>query len=62
MLRLEAGIPVDTRKVLIAMGWLMGDSDDGFGRYECVENLMRGNSRMYTAASEMRADGTALAF
>ena len=62
LLRLEAGIPVDTRKALIAMGWPMGDSDGGFGRYECVENLMRGASRVYAAASEMRADGTALAF
>ena len=62
LLRLEAGIPVDTRKALIAMGWPMGDSDGGFGRYECVENLIRGNNRVYAAASEMRADGTALAF
>jgi gamma-glutamyltranspeptidase/glutathione hydrolase len=62
LLRLEAGIPVDTRKALIAIGWPVGESDGGFGRYECVENLMRGNNRVYAAASEMRADGTALAF
>jgi len=62
ILRLEAGIPVDTRKALIAMGWPMGESDGGFGRYECVENMKRGEDRVYAAASEMRADGVALAY
>jgi len=62
ILRLEAGIPVDTRKALIEIGWPMGESDGGFGRYECVENRKQGDDRVYAAASEMRADGVALAY
>ena len=62
ILRLEAGIPVETRKALIAMGWPMGASDGGFGRYECVELRKQGADRVYAAATEMRADGVALAY
>ena len=62
ILRLEAGVPVETRKALIALGWPMGESDGGFGRYECVENRKQGSDRVYAAASEMRADGVALAY
>ncbi|RZM22110.1 MAG: gamma-glutamyltranspeptidase, partial [Sphingomonas sp.] len=36
--------------------------DGGFGRYECVEHRMDGPTRVYAAASEMRADGCALAY
>jgi gamma-glutamyltranspeptidase/glutathione hydrolase len=62
ILRLEAGVPVETRKALIELGWPMGESDGGFGRYECIENLRKGDDRVYAAASEMRADGVALAY
>ena len=62
LLRLEAGVPVATRKALIDLGWAMGASDGGFGRYECIENRKQGASRVYAAASEMRADGVALAY
>ena len=62
VLRLESGVPVATRKALIAMGWVMGASDGGFGRYECIEHRMQGKDRVYAAASEMRADGCALAY
>ncbi len=62
ILRLEAGIPEETRKALIAMGWPMGKSDGGFGRYECVELRKPNGERVYAAASEMRADGVALAY
>jgi gamma-glutamyltranspeptidase/glutathione hydrolase len=62
VLRLEAGIPEATRKTLIDLGWPMGASDGGFGRYECIENLKQGADRVYAAASEMRADGVALAY
>ncbi len=62
LLRLEAGVPVETRKALIDLGWPMGPSDGGFGRYECIEPRMNGNDRVYHAASEMRADGVALAY
>jgi gamma-glutamyltranspeptidase/glutathione hydrolase len=40
----------------------MGVSDGGFGRYECIENRKQGQDRVYAAASEMRADGIALAY
>ncbi len=62
ILRLEAGVPVETREALIKLGWPMGASDGGFGRYECVENRKQGADRVYAAASEMRADGVALAY
>jgi len=61
-LRLEAGVPEATRNALIAMGWPMGKSDGGFGRYECVELRKTNGERVYAAASEMRADGVALAY
>jgi gamma-glutamyltranspeptidase/glutathione hydrolase len=62
ILRLESGVPAETRKALAAMGWPMGESDGGFGRYECVENRREGEDRVYASASEMRADGVALAY
>jgi gamma-glutamyltranspeptidase/glutathione hydrolase len=61
-LHLEAGVPAATRSALIDLGWPMGASDGGFGRYECIENRMQGEDRVYAAASEMRADGGALAY
>ena len=36
--------------------------DGGFGRYEAIEPHTNGNDRVYSAASEMRADGCALAY
>jgi gamma-glutamyltranspeptidase/glutathione hydrolase len=62
LLRLEHGIPEGTRAALAAMGWKIGESDGGFGRYECIENRQDGKDRVYAAASEMRADGCALAY
>ena len=62
VLRLEAGVPVATRAALIAMGWPMGESDGGFGRYECIEHRVNAGVRLWSAASEMRADGCALAY
>jgi gamma-glutamyltranspeptidase/glutathione hydrolase len=62
LLRLESGIPLQTREALAAMGWVIGPSDGGFGRYECVENRDDGGTRVWAAASEMRADGCALAY
>ena len=58
-LRLESGVPAETRRALIALGWQMGESDGGFGRYECIERRMNGQDRVWAAASEMRADGRA---
>ncbi len=62
VLRLEAGVPEASRRALIELGWPMGASDGGFGRYECIEHRMSGADRFYSAASEMRADGVALAY
>jgi gamma-glutamyltranspeptidase / glutathione hydrolase len=62
LLHLEAGVPPTTRQALIDLGWPMGSSDGGFGRYECIEPRRNGADRLYAAASEMRADGVALAY
>jgi len=62
LLRLEAGIPAATRKALVDLGWPMGESDGGFGRYECIEVRMQGGGRVYAAGSEMRCDAVALAY
>jgi gamma-glutamyltranspeptidase / glutathione hydrolase len=62
ILRLEAGVPEQSRRALIEIGWRMGASDGGFGRYACVEHRASGADRVYAAASEMRADGIALAY
>jgi gamma-glutamyltranspeptidase/glutathione hydrolase len=62
LLRLESGVPLTTRARLAEIGWRIGDPDGGFGRYECVEHRMDGATRVYAAASEMRADGCALAY
>jgi len=62
ILRLEAGVPEATRKALISLGWPMGPSDGGYGRYECIENRISGNQRVYGAATEMRCDAVALAY
>ena len=62
ILRLESGVPAATRKALEALGWPMGPSDGAFGRYEAIEPNTDGPDRVYSAASEMRADGCALAY
>ncbi len=62
LLRLEAGVPAAARAALAAIGWRIGASDGGFGRYECIEHRGKGADRVYAAASEMRADGVALAY
>ena len=62
LLRLESGVPEATRTALANMGWTIGASDGGFGRYECVEYRPDGDRLVYAAASEMRADGCALAY
>jgi gamma-glutamyltranspeptidase/glutathione hydrolase len=62
ILRLEAGVPAATRKALEDLGWPMGESDGGFGRYECIELRKQGADRVYAAGSEMRCDAVALAY
>jgi gamma-glutamyltranspeptidase/glutathione hydrolase len=62
LLRLEHGVPERTRRSLAEMGWTIGASDGGFGRYHCIEHRESHGERVYAAASEMRADGLALAY
>ncbi len=62
VLRLEAGVPAATREALADLGWPMGASEGGFGRYECIELRKQGADRVYAAGSEMRADAVALAY
>ena len=62
ILRLEAGVPEATRKALVDLGWPLGPSDGGYGRYECIENRLSGTQRVYGAATEMRCDAIALAY
>jgi gamma-glutamyltranspeptidase/glutathione hydrolase len=62
LLHLEAGIPPETRKALVDLGWPMGPSDGGFGRYEGIELRHQGEDRVYAAGSEMRCDAVALAY
>ena len=66
VLRLEAGVPEASRRALTELGWPIGTSDGGFGRYECIELRQGGpdpvKDRVYAAATEMRADGVALAY
>ena len=62
ILRIESGAPEATRKALIALGWPLGPSEGGYGRYECIENRHSGNDRVYAAATEMRCDAVALAY
>ena len=62
LLRLETGVPRATRQALADLGWRIGEPDGGFGRYECIEHRLDGHDRVYAAASEMRADGCALAY
>ncbi|HEV2746060.1 MAG TPA: gamma-glutamyltransferase family protein [Allosphingosinicella sp.] len=62
LLRLETGVPDATVQRLAAMGWRIGESDGGFGRYSCVEARTSGGERVYGAASDVRADGVGLAY
>ena len=57
-LRLEAGVPEATKAGLVKLGWVLGASDGGFGGYQAVER----HPGRYAAATEMRKDGTALAY
>jgi len=62
LLRLETGVPDRTKIALAQMGWRIGASDGGFGRYSCVERRDSGGSLVYGAASDVRADGIGLAY
>ena len=61
LLRLETGVPDATKIALANIGWRLGASDGGFGRYSCVERHGSGEL-VYGAASDVRADGIGLAY
>lgn len=62
LLRLESGVLIATRAALADIGWTSGEPEGGFGRYQAVECRTDGRTRVFAAASEMRADGCALAY
>ncbi|WP_129792239.1 gamma-glutamyltransferase family protein [Sphingosinicella sp. CPCC 101087] len=62
LLRLETGVPKRTARALADMGWRLGPSDGGFGRYSSVERRESGGDLVYAAASDVRADGIGLAY
>ena len=66
VLRLERGVPERTRSALADLGWPLGESDGGFGRYACIERRESRYDgrveRVWAAAADMRADGVALAY
>ncbi len=62
LLRLETGVPDGTAAALAQMGWRIGPSDGGFGRYSSVERRESGGELVYAAASDVRADGISLAY
>jgi gamma-glutamyltranspeptidase/glutathione hydrolase len=62
LLRLETGVPDATALALAEMGWRLGPSDGGFGRYSSVERRESAGERVYSAASDVRADGISLAY
>ena len=62
LLRLETGVPDATARALAGMGWRIGPSDGGFGRYSSVERRTSGGDLVYSAASDVRADGIGLAY
>ena len=62
LLRLETGVPDATVAALAGMGWRIGPSDGGFGRYSSVERRGSGGALVYAAASDVRADGVGLAY
>jgi gamma-glutamyltranspeptidase/glutathione hydrolase len=62
LLRLETGVPDATAAMLAEMGWRIGPSDGGFGRYSSVERRESGGRLVYAAASDVRADGIGLSY
>jgi gamma-glutamyltranspeptidase/glutathione hydrolase len=62
LLRLETGVPQRTARALSDMGWRLGPSDGGFGRYSSVERRESSGDLVYAAASDVRADGLGLAY
>lgn len=61
-LHVESGVPETTKAGLVERGWIVTPTVGDYGRYHCIERRRDGDARVYAAASEMRADGIALAY
>jgi gamma-glutamyltranspeptidase/glutathione hydrolase len=57
-LNLESGVPDVTKKALADLGWKLGPNPGVYGGYEAIQR----HPGRYAAATEMRKDGTALAY
>jgi gamma-glutamyltranspeptidase/glutathione hydrolase len=57
-LNLETGVPVATQKALAGLGWKLSPNPGVYGGYEAIQR----HPGRYAAATEMRKDGTALAY
>jgi gamma-glutamyltranspeptidase / glutathione hydrolase len=57
-LNLETGVPAATQKALADLGWKLGPNPGVYGGYEAIQR----HPGRYAAATEMRKDGTALAY
>lgn len=58
VLNLETGVPAATQKALAELGWKLGPNPGVYGGYEAIQR----HPGRYAAATEMRKDGTALAY
>jgi len=58
VLNLETGVPTASRKALADLGWKLGPNPGVYGGYEAIQRW----PGRYAAATEMRKDGTALAY
>jgi len=57
-LNLETGVPEKTKKALADLGWKLAPNPGVYGGYEAIQK----HPGRYAAATEMRKDGTALAY
>ncbi|THD67141.1 gamma-glutamyltransferase family protein [Phenylobacterium sp.] len=57
-LNLETGVPDATKKALAELGWPLAPNPGVYGGYEAIQR----HPGRYAAATEMRKDGTALAY
>jgi gamma-glutamyltranspeptidase/glutathione hydrolase len=58
VLNLETGVPAASQKALAGLGWKLAPNPGVYGGYEAIQRW----PGRYAAATEMRKDGTALAY